>query len=184
MNNFSTLVTSQPSRPGVIPWKALIFSVVIFGLTIIIYAGVMLGYKAFLSSAIEEKENRIAELERSALKEETEREFIQFYSQLINIRNLLESHIAITPAFAMLETNTKTDIGFSNMAINTRDRSINISGFARSYEALAAQVAIYKNMPGVQEVSLISAERADNMVSFDIKIALESSLLRRLPKIF
>ena len=181
MNMFSTLVTSQPSRPGVIPWKAFIFSVVIFGLTIIIYAGVMLSYKASLSSAIEEQKNRIDELERSVLKEETERGFIQFYSQLTNIRNLLESHVAITPIFTMLETNTKTDIGFSNMAISARDRSINISGFARSYEALAAQIAIYKDMPGVQEASLISAERADNMVNFDIKIVLEPTSLRRLP---
>jgi len=181
MNNFSTLVTSNTSRPGIIPWNALIFSVVIFGLTLMIYAGLAFGYKSFISSAIAGAEERIAELEQDAPKEEVEKEFIQFYSQLTNIRNLLKSHTAVTPFFAILEANTKEDVGFSDMMINLKERTVNMSGFARSYEILAGQVAVYEDMRGVERVSLTSARRTEDAVSFELRMVLEPDLFKLSP---
>ena len=181
MNNFSTLVTNKTSRQGVIPWKALIFSAVIFGLSLMIYVGLAFGYKSFISSAIAEAEERIAELERDAPKEETKKEFIQFYSQLTNIRSLLESHTAVTPFFAALEANTMADVGFSAMTINIKDRTVNMSGFARSYKILAGQVAVYEDMPGVERTSLTSVRRADDVVSFELRIVLEPDLFKPSP---
>ena len=181
MNNFSTLITSNTSRPGIIPWKALIVSAVILGLTLMIYAGLAFGYKSFINSAIAETEKRIDELERDAPKEEIEKEFIQFYSQLTNIRTLLESYTAITPFFAALEDNTKADVGFSDMMINVKERTVNMSGFARSYEVLAGQVAVYEKMPSVQRVSLASARRTEDTVSFELRMILEPDLFKLPP---
>jgi len=178
INDFPTLATSNVSRPGTAPWKALIFSMVILGLALMIYVGLEFGYKSFISSAVADAENRIVELERVTPKEEAEEEFIQFYSQLTNIRSLLDSHIATTPFFTMFEANTMENIGFSDMTINIADRIASMSGFAESYEILARQIAIYENMPGVERVVLTSARRTDDIVSFELRMALTSNLFK------
>jgi len=180
-NDFPTLVTSNASRSGAAPWKALIFSAVILGLALMIYAGLRFGYKPFILSSTENAENRIAELERITPKEEAEKEFIQFYSQLTNIRSLLGSHIAATPFFAVLETNTMENIGFSDMTIDIVDRTASMSGFAESYEILARQIAIYENMPSIERVVLTSARRVDNIVNFELRMALTSDLFKLSP---
>ena len=183
INDFPTLTTNNASRSGTTPWKALIFSMVILGLALMIYIGLRFGYKSFILSSIENAENRIIELERIIPKEEVEEEFIQFYSQLTNIRNLLESHTVITPFFIALEANTMENVGFSDMTINIGDRIARISGFAESYEILARQIAIYENMPGVERAVLTSARRVDNIVNFELRIALMPNLFKLTPAI-
>ena len=178
MDNFSTLVTNNALRSGIAPWKSLIFSMIILGLSLMIYAGLRLGYKSSIVSTISATENRIKELERAVPREEVKKEFIQFYSQLRNTGYLLASHTAVTPFFAALEANTMEDIGFSDVRINIADKTASINGFARSYQILAGQIAVYENMSGVQKVSLISARRVNDIVGFELRIALTSDLLR------
>ncbi len=178
MDNFSTLVTNNAPRSGIAPWKSLIFSMIILGLSLMIYAGLRLGYKSSIVSTISATENRIKELERAVPREEVKKEFIQFYSQLRNTGYLLASHTAVTPFFAALEANTMEDIGFSDVRINIADKTASINGFARSYQILAGQIAVYENMSGVQKVSLISARRVNDIVGFELRIALTSDLLR------
>jgi len=178
MNNFSTLVTNNAPRSGIAPWKSLIVAMIILGLSLMIYAGLRFGYRSSIVSAIGVKENRIKELERATPQEEVKKEFIQFYSQLMNTGHLLASHTAVTPFFAALEANTMEDIGFSDVRINITDRMVGINGFARSYQILAGQIAVYEKMSGVQRVSLISARRVNDIVGFELRILLTSELLR------
>ncbi len=178
MNNFSTLVTNNAPRSGIAPWKSLIFSMIVLGLSLMVYAGLRFGYRSSVVSTIRATENRIKELERATPREEVKKEFIQFYSQLRNTGYLLASHTAVTPFFAALEANTMEDIGFSDVRINIMDKMVSINGFARSYQILAEQIAVYENMSGVQEVSLISARRANDIVGFELRIALAPDLLR------
>jgi len=178
INDFPTLTTNNASHSGTTPWRALIFSMVILGLLLMIYIGLRFGYKSFILSSIESAENRIVELERITPKEEAEEEFIQFYSQLTNIRNLLGSHAVVTPFFVALETNTMENVGFLDMTINIGDRIARISGFAESYEILARQIAIYENMLGVERVVLTSAKRIDDIVSFELRMALMPDLFK------
>ncbi len=179
MNNFSTLVTNNSSRSGIVPWRPLIFSMIILGLSLMIYAGLRFGYRSSITSAIRATENQIKELElRTVSQEEAKKKFIQLYSQLTNVRHLLASHTAVTPFFVVLEANTMEDIGFSDIRINIADRMVGINGFARSYQILAGQIAVYEKMTGVQRASLISAKRVNDIIGFELRIALVPELLR------
>ena len=177
MNNFSTPTTKIKSRVDNVPWDTFIYSLVIFGAALMIYAGLRFIYKPFIAGAIKEIEARITSLDRSAPQPDMQEGFIQFYSQLTNIRNLLSNHIAITPLFNILEANTMENIGFSSMIINVAERTVNISGFAGSYESLAGQLAVYENIQGIDRVLLSSAKRAGELVQFDLRINIGRDLL-------
>jgi len=178
MNNFSTPVTKiKPLTPDM-PWNTLIFSVVILGVALILYAGIRFGYRPFIEGATKRAENRIVELDRTAPQENLQTGFIQFYSQLTNIRDLLSRHTAVTPFFDTLAMNTKEGIGFADMAIDVNNRTVSMSGFAKSYDVLAGQLAIYENIAGVDRASLSSARQVDRLIQFDLRLDLSSDLLK------
>ncbi len=177
MSNFSIPTTKIKSRADSAPWNTFIYSLVIFGAALMIYAGLRFIYKPFMTGAIKETEARITSLDRSAPQPDMQEGFIQFYSQLTNIRNLLSNHIAITPLFDILEANTMENVGFSSMIINVADRTINISGFATSYEVLAGQLARYEDIKGIDRVLLSSARSTGELVQFDLRINIGKDLL-------
>ncbi|MFA4999666.1 MAG: hypothetical protein WC519_03000 [Parcubacteria group bacterium] len=166
---------------GAIPWKALVFSAVVFGLAIIVYAGLTFGYKPFVSASIKSAEDRMAELDYIAPQGEAEAEFVQFYSQLTNIKNLLSAHVAVMPFFNMLETNTMADVGFSGATINVLTKMANMSGFAKSYDVLAGQMAVYESALGVNKVTISSARLADELVRFELRADLSPDLFKFIP---
>jgi len=182
MNNFSTPITQIKSRDQNIPWKTLIYSAVVLGITIIIYIGIRFGYKPFVEASIKNAEARIQEIDRQAPQQETQESFIQFYSQLVNIKNLLSDHSAVTPLFYILEENTMENIGFESMIINVADGTVSMSGFAGSYEVLAGQLAVYENIKGIYRASLSSARRANELIQFDLRLSVSQDLLTLAPK--
>lgn len=155
-----------------VPWKALVFSVVIFGMSLMIYAGLAFGYKTFLIQSTKEVENKISELDRIAPKKESEQNFIQFYSQVTNIQRLLSSHFSVAPFMDFLEANTLPDIAYGTGKISAMEKSAVFGGYAKSYRALANQLAVYENNPGIARIGLSNARFSDNVIRFEMKIDL------------
>jgi hypothetical protein len=153
-----------------VPWKALTFSAVIFGVSLMIYAGLSLGYKSFLTISIDGIKSGISDLDRIAPKEESEKEFVRFYSQVTNIQRLLGSHLSVDPMFELLEANTVPEVAYSSVNIGVTDKTVTMDGYAKSYSDLANQLAIYENVPGVAKVSLSTARFSEEAVRFETRI--------------
>jgi hypothetical protein len=172
----NNIPTQTEASPGSVPWKALVFSGVIFGISLMIYAGIAFGYKPFLTSSIDNIDAQISELDRVAPKKESEEEFIQFYSQVTNIRDLLSSHVSAMPFFDAIEKNTFSQVTFSDFLISVSAKMASVSGFAGSYNNLANQLAAYENTESVSSISLNTARLADEMVRFEATINLDDSM--------
>lgn len=180
---FPTQLPAGASRSGVIPWKALIFSGAILGATFIVYLGLAFGYKPFIEASIANGEARIAELDQTAPKSETEAKFVQFYSQLTNISSLLASHTAVSQLFNTLETSTMADFGFAGMSIDVPGRIMSASGFAGSYQTLAGQISLYEGISGIGKVALSSARLADEFVRFELRADFTPEFFRFNPPV-
>ncbi|MFA4999126.1 MAG: hypothetical protein WC519_00025 [Parcubacteria group bacterium] len=178
----TSMTVNAPSR-SLVPWKALTFSAVIFGLSLIIYAGLAFGYKPFVSASIKSAEARIAELDKVAPQGEAEAEFIQFYSQLTNIKSLLSSHIGITSFLNTLSANTMPNVGFSGATINVTGRMVNMTGFADTFETLAGQLAAYENVQNLRKVTLSNARVADNVIRFELRLDAFPDLFKFVPPV-
>ena len=87
--NFSS-VTPRSHKEEVssvgFPWRIFVIALVVFGLTLVLWAGMSFGYTPYIKSEIKKVEAELDTLS-TTFDESQQKDFISFYSQLYNIRN-------------------------------------------------------------------------------------------------
>src|SRR3989344_5147872 len=74
------------------PWRFFLFSILMIITFLVVYFGLTLGYRPFLESLIEEQNIEINQLGQT-ISQQDQQGFINFYSQLANLQNILNSHV-------------------------------------------------------------------------------------------
>ncbi len=160
---------TEPMSVG-LPWRLLVFSIVLFGLSIFIYVGLNVGYKSYLDSKSESLDQELAGLSNS-VSEEDQQQFIVFYSQLTNLKKILAEHAFSGNAFSFLEANTLPQVSYTEAEYNSTASQIALTGEASSLQMLAAQLAQFNKASGVQRTSLSSLSFSPRgTVSFSIDV--------------
>ncbi|MDD5098825.1 MAG: hypothetical protein PHP35_00570 [Candidatus Colwellbacteria bacterium] len=175
-NNITAARKIAETGASGVPIRAMIFSGVIFALSLMVYGGLEFGYKTFLNASIKSLDDQIASLDRSAPAEESEQNFIRFYSLATNIGKLLRGHVASSPVFSFLEERTLPDVVIETMRFTVPDGGILISGSASAYDRLSSQLAIYENSPEVNRAGLISSRYMDNAIRFESNLSFDKEL--------
>src|SRR5574343_441571 len=93
--------------------KFIRFGVILLVITIVVYILSNFVYIKFLDKEVADLENKIQGLEQEIPKQDRE-EVTIFYSQLVNLQKLLESHLYPTQIFERLELITLTQVTFTN----------------------------------------------------------------------
>lgn len=157
------------------PWRLLLLSGVIFLTTVAIFAGMQYGLLPYLVSETKTTDQEINKLS-SAVSEEQVKNFSNFYSQLSNIQNLLKNHMNGSDFVNLLETKTLKNIYFKSMGVDLKGYVVKLEGSAPSYEVLSQQLEIFKQSPGISDVSLdgasLSEERGGG-INFSIRLLLK-----------
>lgn len=159
------------------PWRLLIFSFLVFAIAIIVYFGMLLGYKPFLNSQIENLNQEIAYLSQQ-IDEEQQRNLVEFYSQLINVKTLSENHVITSKFLEFLETNTHQDIYYFSLNLSFSENSARIEGVVPNYDILSQQLESFRTSPEVERISLEDSQRAENGVRFTVRLFLKSEIFR------
>lgn len=102
-------------------------------------------------------------------------------NMVLNVfKGVLDKHIYWTQIFKILEEKTLNTITFKNFGGDVSDNSINLSGKAQSYAALAKQVKIFEDTPGVKSVlSSGIGLSEDGKVDFSLDITFDGELLKK-----
>jgi hypothetical protein len=159
------------------PKRLFIFSFLLALIMIGIYFGLVLGYGPYLDSQIQKKEAQIQQLtERIPI--EQQREYIKFYSQLTNLKNLLDGHIISSKLFSLIEKNIHNNIYFNLLDLNIDERKLILDGVAKDYEALAIQLQAFKEVPGVTDSLLSEFRLVEGRIQFQIILSLSPSLFK------
>lgn len=145
--------------PVGLPWRIMLFAIVIFGLSIFVYFGLHFGYRSYLTSQKEQLEQKTAALANQVSAAEQEK-LINFYSQLTNLKNVLATHLFNTNIFDFLEKNTLPSIFFDEANFTASDNSLSLKGQAPSLRNLVNQMAVFDGAPELSKVVL-------NQTSFD-----------------
>jgi len=157
------------------PWQFLLFSLFLFLASVLIYFGLSGGYAAFLKNEIKKTDSRMEELGlRVTVEEQTE--FINFYSQLKNLRSLLQSHAGISRIFDFLEKNSVAKVSISSVDFSVADRSVTIDASADSFAVLAAQISSYEKSDLVERVSLDNSRSSGALAQFTATLVLKPEL--------
>jgi len=150
-----------------LPWKVFIFSFILFGTVLGSYLGLIFGYKPFLNSRIESVQSQIDELARSVSVEE-QSELLRFYSQIVNMKTLLDGHISLNKFFSFLENRANRQVSYDIAFLNSSNRELILEGVAASYPILSEQLQALHQAPEVERYTLSQSQVAEGRVRFRI----------------
>ena len=121
------------------PWRFFSVSLIIFLATLLTYLGLLFGSEPYLNSQLGKKEELINQLAEKISADDREK-FTQFYSQLFNLKNLLDNHVKPSQIFALLEKTADKKVYYRSALIKIPEKELNLDGVADSYETLASQL--------------------------------------------
>jgi len=160
------------------PWRLLLFSIIVFGATLAIYLGIGLGYKSYLNSQIKTIDTKIAGLSQT-VGEDEQKNLVNLYSQLVNIQNLLNSHISASKIFAWLEKSTAAQIYYLSLNLSVPAKEIQLEGSAPNYNILAQQLELFRQAPEISKVFLgDSTAMDDGTIRFSMRLTIKPELIK------
>ncbi len=161
------------------PWRLLIFSGVLFGLSILIYFGFSIGYESYLNSRSADLDNQLNELSNS-ISNQDQRKFVGFYSQIVNLKSVLNQHVFSSNIFPFLEKNTLPQISYSQAKFKSAGLDLEILGRATSLQTLAQQLAQFERATEVRIAILKSTNFNQNgSVDFTMVLTFEENFLNK-----
>lgn len=140
--------------PVGLPWRLMIFSAVLFGFSIFVFFGLRFGYESYLSAREAEFDKKFEQL-ASRVSQEDQKKFVNFYSQLANLKRVLDKHSFTANIFSFLEKNTVPTVFYYDATFSIEEgRTLLLGGRADSVDTFVAQLAIFDKAPELERVSL------------------------------
>ncbi len=158
------------------PWRFFMVSFVIFLASILVYLGLAFGYEPFLDSQIQKVEDEINARAASVSKENQDK-FIQVYSQMINIKSLLDAHIFPSSVLTLLEQKTHPRVYFIGANLKSAERELELDGSAANFSALAEQLEIFAQTKEIERYTLSQSQLTGDMVQFKVALKLSRNVL-------
>ena len=168
------------SAPVGLPWRLLVFGVVIFGLSIAIYLGLRFGYSAYLDSRSKDIEQKLSAL-GAQVKAEDQKNFINFYSQLLNLKTILDNHEFSANIFSFLEKNTLAAVYYTEASLSSSNETLTLKGETDSSETLVGQMNVFDRAPELLSVALdqMNFDPRGGRVSFSATIIFNKDYFLR-----
>jgi hypothetical protein len=169
-------ITREPSKtPG---WfsSVVLFSGLLFAFTLVIYFGMVLAYEPYLTKSIASQQDQIAKLGQS-ISSSDEAGLITYYSGMVNLRSLLDKHVAFSQFFAWLEKNTEANVHYSQFSFSSVS-GVSFTGSARTQQDVTQQIAIFESSPEVAKVviSNVSLVGANGTWQFSANLIMNPSV--------
>lgn len=170
-----SLIDNETARSAW-PWKSFIFMALVCGTTVLVYLGLVLGYQPFLENRIAKAQAQIDNL-ATEVSLQDQKSFLKFYSQIVNLRGLLESHMALDRFFDFLEKDTNKRVSYDVLSLNTSKNEVVLEGIADNYDRLSEQLESVGRASEVAEYILTQSQFVDGHIRFRISITFK-------PKVF
>jgi len=162
--------SNEPVLVGM-PWRLMIFSFILLLLGVFIFLGLRFGYTIYLDGQMEALNEEIDGLSTQVSKGEQE-EFLAFYSQLSNLRGILEKRDFSQNILGFLEEKTLPLVYYNEAVYSEEDGNVSLVGASQSIKTLVGQMAIFKDSPEVNSVELgsVSLSILDQGVDFEVSV--------------
>jgi hypothetical protein len=176
-NNYNEQFVTE-SIPVGLPWRLLILSITLLGFSIFSYFGLNLGYGSYLDNLDKNLDKNIAGLSQQVDQSE-QKNFINFYSQLVNLKKVIDRHLFSGNAFNFLEKNTLGQVYFTDAQYSADAFSLNLGGRAASLEVLVAQLETLNRAVEVDRVILDQMSIDQQFVSFGVTLFFNPDFFRK-----
>ena len=170
-------VLSKEAVAGGWPWKIFVFMLLVLSTTVLAYGGLILGYQPVLKSRIEAAQSQIDNL-ANAVSLQDQKKFLQFYSQILNLRGLLSSHVAVDRFFDFLEKDINKKVAYEVVAFNALKSELTLEGVAENYDRLSEQLAVIAEAAEVKSYTLNQSQFNDGRIRFRMFIILKPEVFK------
>lgn len=157
------------------PWRILIISIVLFAVSIVIFAGIEFGYIPYLMHESESLDAELISLNQT-FKGEAQEDVFNLFSQIYNVQMLFseESSLSAIPEF--LESVTHASVTLQEARVNFKDGGITLQGIAPSYDVLVSQLNIIGSDERIESVVLERSETTVDGTEFTINLKRSASV--------
>ena len=181
MAQYTKNVTEQFMEPERLPvgwpWRLFLFSLILFALALFVYLGIIWGYEPYLRAQRQSLDQKITEI-GGVINESDRENFVNFFSQLVNLQDLLNSHIKGSNIYSFLEKNTNQGVYYEGGNLSVAERYLRLDGIARSYDNLIQQLVAFEQAPEIERVILQESQTADKGVRFSLQLVIKPELLK------
>jgi hypothetical protein len=176
--NLNEQFITEPAAVG-LPWRLLIFSIVLFGLSLLVYFGFRFGYESYLDSRASDLDNQLGQLSSSVSQEDQQR-FIGFYSQIANLKTILGQHVSSANVFQFLEKNTLPQVSYSGAKFKAASANLELVGRTPSLQILAQQLSQMEQSPQIVSATLKSTSfNQSGSVDFTMVLVFQPDFLSK-----
>jgi len=151
----------------------------VFLISLASYLGLEFGYRPYLESRVKNLNDEIKVFAQKIPKEEQDK-VVDFYSQLANLKTILNNHRLSSPLFSWLEDNTQVNTYFTSFSFRSRDEKVVLSGLTASLVDLSEQILVFQGSPEVAGVTVgnVSAVKG-GLWRFGIELSVNLDFLSR-----
>ena len=173
---FREQFVTEPAAVG-FPWRLFIFSLVLFLLSVLIYFGLKFGYETYLQKQSASVDSQLSQL-ANAVSQQDQQQFMNFYSQLVNLKTVFGSHVFSANVFPFLEQNTLPQVYYTNAKFTASSDDLTLAGQAASLQVLAEQMAEFEQSSELRLATLTATNfNPGGTVSFSIDLTFQPSYL-------
>jgi hypothetical protein len=162
--------------------QLMMFAGTLFFIAVAIYIGIIVGYKPYLNHQVDSLDQKIATFSQQVPVDQ-QKQIAGFYSQLVNIKGLLNKHIVMTSFFTWIEKNTIPAVQIQKLSVTVNSRQANITGAARSVNDIASQRAVLQGQPGVERIDLKNVSNVNGVWQFDMTITFAQGFFSQAAQI-
>jgi hypothetical protein len=160
------------------PWRLIIFSFLLFLISLTVYGALVFGYRPDLEKKIVEHDAELAELAR-VVPEAEQKRFLTFYAQLVNLKEALSEHVVSTSVFSWLESHTNANVFFNTVNLDTSARELTLAGIAESFEVLAEQLEIFRTASELERYFITQSQHNfSGRIQFRVGLIFKEDLFR------
>ncbi len=160
------------------PWRLFIFSLTLFLFSLFIFVGLRFGYNSYINTVTSDLDKKIENL-GGQVSQEDQQNFINFYSQLVNLKKVLDRHGFTAGIFSFLEKNTLGKIYYIDADFAVPESSLTLKGAAASSESLINQLALFDESPEIDQVILNQMNSNEEGVSFGLTLFFNPDFFKK-----
>jgi hypothetical protein len=161
------------------PWRLFVFSLLLFAFSLLVYFGLKVGYENYLQSRSQALDQNLAQLSNS-ISQQDQQQFINIYSQIVNLKSVLSSHLFTANVFPFLEQNTLPQVFYTEAKFTGYTGTLELSGQAASLQMLAEQLSQFEKAPELSGAVLSSMNfNPSGSTTFVITLTFNQSYLSK-----
>ncbi len=159
------------------PWRLLVFSIIIFLLVLFVYFGIRFGYTAYLEGSSAEIDHSLDALGSEVNAADQER-FVSFYSQIVNLKSVLDLHFLSGNTLSFLERNVIDGVVFTGARFKATERTLVLEGSTGTFDMLAQQMGVFEKSRDVEKVFLEDTSISAGGITFKLSVYFRDEFLK------